>query len=135
MPNQRITAPVRSRHALNAIGKRSVIKRRNSVVLPEVDMVYETDLIRRGHAEALGNNRWRINDRVYVREEREAGTLFPESGPGIVLLTRNEYKALVTLARYNGFTEQAARELERTPDISSKDIEIARNLFAKRTKT
>ena len=105
------------------------------MALPELDMVRDTDLIRRGHAEALGNNRWRINDRVYVREDKETGRLFPESGPGIVLLTRNEYKALVTLARYNGLTEQAARELEKTPDISSRDIEIARSLFAKRTKS
>ncbi len=133
-PRLPIAAPVRSRHALDAIGRRSHIKEINSVALPEVDLAAETDLIRRGYGEWLGNDRWRVNGRTYVREGNPKGTLFPESGPGIVRLGRAEFKALTILARYNGFTAAAAFELEHTPDISSTAITIARELFEKRAR-
>ena len=134
MPNQRITAPLRSRHALNAITGGSRIKERNSVALPEVDLVHETDMIRRGQAEVLGNNRWQVNERVYVREDSDAGRLFPESGPGIVRLSRAEFRALTILAKYNGYTEPAVRELDRAPDISHDEIATAVQLFSMRSE-
>jgi hypothetical protein len=99
--------------------------------MPQVDMVQDTDLIRGGHGESLGNNRWRINGRTYTRE----GTLFPESGPGIVVLNRAEFRALVILARYNGYTDEAIRELHRHPEITDQAIEVARPLFEQRTRT
>ncbi len=104
------------------------------MALPCVDMVRDTDLIRRGNGEFLGSDRWRVNGRTYVREQTPTGTLYPESGPGIVVLDRAEYKALVILATYNGYTEQAANELSRNPHIADEAIEVARSLYAQRTR-
>lgn len=133
-PKLPIAAPVRLRHALDAINRRSRIRHANGVALPNVDMVRDTDLIRRGNGEFLGSDRWRVNGRTYVREKTPAGTLYPESGPGIVVLDRAEYRALVILATYNGYTEQAANELSRNPHIADEAIEVARNLYAQRTR-
>lgn len=65
---------MRSRHAIDGIGKRSPAKQRNTVIEASVDTVHETDLICDGYGDSLGNNRWRINGRVYVREGTEKGT-------------------------------------------------------------
>lgn len=96
-------------------------------------MALDTDLIRRGHADSLDNNRWRINGRVYVREGTQKGTLYPESGTGIVTLNRFEFRAPRILVRYNGYTEEAVRELEQNPKITRKTIEKARDVFEQRT--
>jgi len=123
-----------TRHAIDGIGKRSPAKRRNSVVEASVDMVRETDLIRDGYGDSLGNNRWRINGRVYVREGTEKGTLYPESGPGVQVLSRNEYKALVLLIRYAGYTVEAETELRNTPGMTDEVIAVARAWFDRRQR-
>jgi hypothetical protein len=133
-PDQKILAPLPSRHSLDGITRRSQVKDKNSVTLPSVNMVEETDLIRRGYGDFLGNSRWRINNRVYIREGTPQGRLIPESGEGIISLTRAEFKALVILVKYNGYTDHAARELRYSEDITPGDIEIARELHAQRTK-
>jgi len=130
-PKQQILAPLPARHALDALTRKSRIK---SVVLPSVNMVEDTDLIRRGYGAYLGNDRWRINGRVYAREGTPQGRLFPERGDGIVTLTRSELKALITLVKYNGSTELAAQELWYSDDISHQDIETARKTCDLRTK-
>ncbi|MDQ3657126.1 MAG: hypothetical protein M3457_18890 [Chloroflexota bacterium] len=133
-PEQRVAAPMRSRHTIDGIGKRSPAKQRNSVVEANIDMVRETELIREGYGDRLGNNRWRINGRVYVREGTAKGTLYPESGPGVKVLTRNEYKALVLLIRYAGYTVEAEMELRNTPGMTDEVIAVARAWFGKRTQ-
>ena len=133
-PKLPIAVPVRSRHALDAIGRRSHIKEFNSVALPGVDLVEETDLIRRGYGEPLGNDRWRINGRIYVREGNPQGTLFPESGPSIIRLDRAAFKALTIVVRYNGYTMEAAYEMAQAPDVGDNAIAIARDLYEQRTK-
>lgn len=125
---------MRSRHAIDGIGKRSPAKRNNSVVDASVDLVRETELIRDGYGDSLGNNRWRINGRIYVREGTEKGTLFPESGPSVQVLTRNEYKALVLLIRYDGYTVETATEFRNTPGMTGDVIAVARAWFGKRTQ-
>ena len=67
------------------------------MVLPGIDTGRDTELIREGYGDSLGNNRWRINGRIYTREGNV--TLFPESGPGIVRLNRAEFNAMTVLVR------------------------------------
>lgn len=133
-PSQPITAPNKSRHVLDAISRRSQSKVTYSLALPDVDLVRETDLIRRGYGDSLGNNRWRVDGRTYVREGNLKGMLFPESGPGIVVLNRGEYAALVILVKYNGYSAKAANELRHNPFTTDEAVAVARDLFAKRTK-
>ena len=45
-------------------------------------------------------NRYEINGRSYGVEP--SGTVFPDSGPGIVKLDRNEYAALTEIAKAGG---------------------------------
>jgi len=97
-------------------------------------MARDTELIRQGHGEPLGNARWQINGRTYVREDTPAGTLYPESGPGIVTLSRAQFRVLTILAKYNGYTEEAAHELARNPEIDDRAVEVAVSLYALRSR-
>lgn len=103
------------------------------MVSPTVNMVEDVDLIRQGFGEPLGSDRWRINWRVYVREETPQGRMYPESGEGVISPTRAEFKALIPIVKYNGYTEIAARELDFADDVASRDVEIARNVYALRS--
>lgn len=133
-PTQSIAVPLPSRHSLDALTRNSRIKDRNSVILPSVNVADDVDLIRQGYGVSLGNDRLRINGRVYVREGTPQGRLIPESGDGVISLTRAEFKALITIVKYNGYTEFAARELEYADDLAPRDVEVARNAYAMRTK-
>ena len=133
-PRIPIAAPLTSRHGINNIRGNSQPKPKNTVVDPGVDMVQETELIRQGLGDSLGNNRWRINDRVYVREGKPQGRLFPESGPGFHVLNRSEYKALTLLIAHNGYTVEAEKELRQTPGMTDEVIDVAREWFGKRTR-
>ena len=95
-------------------------------------MVADTDLIRQGHADYLGDNRWQVNGRTYVMEGN--GTMFPKRGEGIVSLSRGEYKALKTVVRYTGDETSVRRELHRSPDVSEADILIALDLYQLRSR-
>ena len=110
-PQHRISAPLRSRHALESINRNSHPKNRNSVVLPGIDTGRETELIRQGYGDSLGNNRWRINGRVYVRKGTQKETLYPESGDGVQSLSGTEFAALVLLIRHGEYTVNAQREI------------------------
>src|SRR5680860_105587 len=133
-PRNSIAAPLASRHSINSIRGNSQSKPRNTVVDPSVDMVQETELIRQGFGDSLGNDRWRINGRVYAREGKVHGRLFPESGPGFDVLTRSEYKALVLLISHNGYTVEAETELRQTPGMTDEVVRVAREWFGKRTR-
>jgi hypothetical protein len=68
-----------------------------------------------------------------VREDSGTGRLFPESGPGIIRLSRAEFRALTILAKYNGYTKAAIRELGQAPDISHDEVAIAVQLYSMRS--
>jgi len=133
-PKHRISAPLRSRHALESINRNSRPNNRNSVVLPGIDTGRETELIRQGYADSLGNNRWRINGRVYVRKGNERGTLYPESGEGVRSLSRFEFKALVLLISFGGYTEDAQRQFARDDLLTDDVVLVAFELYDLRSK-
>lgn len=133
-PTQKITAPVPRRHRFDSIGIKSTLKDTNSVAMPWVDMTEDVRLIREGWGERLPNNRWRINDRVYAREDGPKGTMFPESGDGIEQLTRSQFKALSIIRGYNEDTAAASFRLSNSPDISAEDIEFAQDLIRRATR-
>src|SRR5680860_389336 len=128
-PKHRTSAPLRSRHALESINRNSHPKNRNSVVLPGIDTGRETELIRQGYGDSYGNNRWRINGRVYVRKGNERGTLYPESGEGVRSLSRFEFKALVLLIAFGGYTEGAQRQFERDDLLTDDVVLVALELY------
>lgn len=92
VPDQPIRAPNPRRHRFDAIDLRSLVKKRNSVAMPWVDMVEDVRLVRQGFATRLPADRWQINGRIHVRESGANGRMFPESGEGIVQLTREQYR-------------------------------------------
>lgn len=127
-----ILAPLRDRHALDAIHRSSRIANSNSVALPHVDMVADIALIREGYGDYLGGNRWRVNDRIYAMEG--TGRMFPVNGDGIVELGRSGFKAYRTVVTYNGDEARARQELEPDPFVSESDILIALELYRLRSK-
>lgn len=133
-PRQRVSAPVRSRHALERINRNSKPKELNSVVMPGINTGRETEMIRQGYGDSLGNNRWRINGRVYVREGNDKGTLYPESGEGVQHLSRNEFAALVLLIRHGGYNVNARREIAHKNAMTDDVVQVARALFDLRPK-
>lgn len=102
--------------------------------MPWVDMVEDVRLIREGWGEKLPDNRWRIDGRVYARESGAKGTMFPESGEGIVVLTRGQYKALSIIRGYSTDTIAAEHRLMNDPNISDDDIQVARDIIRRATE-
>lgn len=126
---RKVLVPLASRHRVSAITQQSRPKELNSIAMPWVDMIADTEGIRRGQAQPLPEDRWAINGRIYAREGNEAGRLYPESGDGIVILTRAQFKVLQILHRYNGDSDLVARECAFNPGITEADYETAFQLF------
>lgn len=61
-------------------------------------------------------DRYEVNGRTYGVED--SGTMFPDSGPGIVKLDRNEYAALQQIAKAKGDLS-AAPQLTRNPRFTN----------------
>ncbi|MCF3105747.1 hypothetical protein IPZ58_29780 [Streptomyces roseoverticillatus] len=79
------------------------VKPQNSVILRGHSAAIDNDIaaIAEGRAELVQDgNRYKINDRTYGIEEN--GTVYPDSGPGIVKLDRNEYAALQLIVKAKG---------------------------------
>lgn len=103
------------------------MKEVNTIAMPWVDMVEDVRLIREGWGERLANERWRINSRIYVREDGAHGTMFLESGEGLVTLTRNQFRALAIIRHYNDDVVAADFRLRREKGITAEDIHFVRN--------
>jgi hypothetical protein len=130
-----MTSPLARRHRFDTIGLKSPAKLVNSVAMPWVDMSEDVRLLREGFGERLPDDRWRVNGRTYVRESGPRGTMYPESGDGIVLLTRPQYKALAILRGYTADTVAAMNRLQNDPSISEDDIRVARDVIQQATMT
>jgi hypothetical protein len=94
--------PPNDRHTV-AGARRGQVRPENSVILRGTEGAVRGDVgqIAAGNAEwnpRIG--RYEINGRSYGVEPN--GTVFPDSGPGIVKLDRNEYAALKEIARAGG---------------------------------
>jgi hypothetical protein len=133
-PNQRVSIPAARRHRFNSIGLKSPVKDTNSVAMPWVDMTEDVRLIREGHGTRLPNDRWSsINGRTYVRESGAKSAMYPEFGDGIVVLTREQYRALTILRGYTSPTVAEFR-LQKEKSISDADIQVARDVIRQATE-
>jgi hypothetical protein len=65
--------------------------------------------------------------RTYAVES--TGTVFPTSGPGLVNLSRSEYKVLKQLIGSDGDVAAAQAALRRDPSIGDADWRLALEVF------
>jgi len=94
--------PPNARHTV-AGARSGMVGRRNSVVLRGNEDAMRDDIaqIAAGNARWDGpTSRYEINGRTYGVEP--TGTVYPDSGPGIAKLDRNEYAALTEIAKAGG---------------------------------
>lgn len=103
-----------ARHTISGSAGRE-IKEKNSIILRGYSREIEKDIagIAEGRARLTADgNRYEINGRTYGVEP--GGRVYPESGPGIVNLDRNEYAALQQVVKAKGDID-AAPQLTRNP--------------------
>ncbi|EME97745.1 hypothetical protein J7W19_10770 [Streptomyces mobaraensis NBRC 13819 = DSM 40847] len=103
-----------SRHSPNGAA-RGEIKEKNSVILQGFADDVDKDIaaIAEGRAKLTADgNRYEINGRTYGVEP--GGRVYPDSGPGIAILDRNEYAALQQVAKAKGDIS-AAPQLTKNP--------------------
>ncbi|MER5430646.1 hypothetical protein [Streptomyces sp. NPDC002588] len=103
-----------ARHTISGAAK-GEIKEKNSLILRGHSNEIDQDIaaIAEGRAKLTEDgNRYEINGRTYGVEP--GGRVYPDSGPGIVNLDRNEYAALQQLVRAKGDIS-AAPQLTRNP--------------------
>ncbi|MEV5984000.1 hypothetical protein AB0L85_03180 [Streptomyces sp. NPDC052051] len=103
-----------ARHTISGVAGRE-IKEKNSIILRGYSREIDKDIagIAEGRAKlTAGGNRYEINGRTYGVEP--GGRVYPESGPGIVNLDRNEYAALQQVVKAKGDIN-AAPQLTRNP--------------------
>jgi hypothetical protein len=94
--------PPNARHTV-AGARSGMVRPDNSVVLRGNEDAMRDDVAQIAAGNARWNpatNRYEINGRSYGVET--SGTVFPDSGPGIVKLDRNEYAALTEIAKAGG---------------------------------
>ncbi len=91
-----VLPPNPTRHRLTKIGHNSRPKDENTVILPHVDVDGDLEAIRTGQAPFNADTgRYEINGRTWAVKGN--GRAFPVSGPGLVELTRPQFKALMSL--------------------------------------
>jgi len=137
-PSVPILALLRSRHALDALSRKSWIRERTTIAVNSVDMVEGTWLIReesgvrhrseQGHAELF-----EINDRWYGVEgaPQSSGShrLYPVRGEGLIELSRAEFKALPILIHFNGLALECEKQFAHDPRIATPTVEKALRVY------
>ncbi|WP_139140903.1 hypothetical protein [Streptomyces oceani] len=114
------------RHTFGGI-KHGEVKPENSLILPEVRQSVRTDIEQIAKGEAHFNpvtQRYEINGRVYGVES--SGTVFPDSGQGIVKLNRVEYDALKQIARVGGDMSKLEKMFENAPKFKDNPEAVQR---------
>ena len=120
------------RHWLERLTRHERAAKRNSLILPGVQVLSDVDGINRGFAVRSGDF-YKINDRMYFLES--GGRLVPVRGPGIVEhVVRMTYRALIILVTYGGPTERAMREIDLNRGINYDDKQQALQLWSLRTR-
>jgi hypothetical protein len=85
-----------SRHKLEKVNQRTVAKKMNTVIEPNVDVAADVAAINKGLAKKVGD-KFVINGRTYGMHD---GTLYPISGKGFHQLDRPAFKALGVLNKF-----------------------------------
>jgi hypothetical protein len=120
--------PPNNRHNLNSIRPSSPSKQNNTIVLPGTDVAKDLEDIAAGRAKWDGDiNSYQVNGRSYGVES--TGTVYPISGPGLVNLSRSEYKILKQLIGADGDVTAAREALRRDPSVNDMDWPAAMEVF------
>jgi hypothetical protein len=120
--------PPNKRHNLNSIRPKSPAKEKNTIVLPGTDVAADLAGISEGRGKWISaSNMYEINGRSYAVES--TGTVFPVSGPGLVNLSRSEYKILRQMIGSDGDINAARDALRRDPSINDTDWQLALEVF------
>jgi hypothetical protein len=120
--------PPNNRHNLDSIRPKNPAKEKNTIVLPGTDVAADLADISAGRGTwNAETNRYEVNSRTYVVES--TGTVFPVSGPGLVNLSRSEYKVLKQLIGADGNINTARDALRRDPSVSDADWRSALEVF------
>lgn len=90
---QNYKPPLAKRHVLQSIGKNSVAKENNTIILPHVDYNKDIEDIKKGLYNKI-NDTFEVNGRIYGCHN---GRFYPISGDGFITLTRLEYKVLIKM--------------------------------------
>ena len=128
-PNRPFHASAQDRHQLDLFDEGTRIKRVNTMLLPGASLEEDIRAINDGEGYWLGNNRWEVNDRIYVH--KGDGTVFPISGDLVISPTRPELTALRHLIAANGDAVEFEERTGRNPDLheDSQSIPKARILY------
>jgi hypothetical protein len=121
------------RHTMGGV-KNGEVKAENSLILPDYKQAVNKDI-----AEiATGNAKWdhvsqryEINGRTYGVED--TGTVFPDSGPGIVNLDRIEYDALKQITRVDGDVSKLEKLFSNAPKFKNNPQAVEKALELYRT--
>lgn len=132
-PPRPVRPSATERHELDRITPSTRVKPKNSVTLPGIDTRAEIEQIGQGLGQRVGDSRYRINGRVYV--QKPDGAMYPQSGEGIVQLTRLQFRALRLLIEYSGRSAGFDRETRQDPDITDDDIVRALEMYRIREST
>lgn len=120
------------RHLLNRVrGSRGAS--RTTLIPPDMVETVQADMIaiRNGNGVKLPDNHYEINDRTYAWEKGE--TYYPVSGPGLIVVDRPTLKAIQTFAPHGGINDQALAQLSWDQHMPSESVELAKELWRKRT--
>lgn len=90
---QDIKPPNAKRHRLESIGKKSLAKDTNTVILPQVDYHKDIEDIKEGMYNKVKEG-YEINGRIYAYH---GDRFYPVSGEGFVTLNRHEYQILIIM--------------------------------------
>ncbi|SCE50982.1 hypothetical protein GA0115240_172026 [Streptomyces sp. DvalAA-14] len=123
------------RHTFSGINLKNV-QAENSLVLPEARQAVDGDIEAIAAGQARFNaetGRYEVNGRSYGVED--TGTVFPDSGPGIVKIGRVEYSALAMIKKAGGDMSKVERAFANDPKFVNNPQAVQTALDLYRTYT
>lgn len=126
-PGRLLRASAPKRHQLDRFTEATRVDRNNTMVLPGIDIEDEIARINQGEGVSIGNNRWQINERVYV--DKGTGATFPESGSGVISPSRRDLIALQHLIRSGGDIADLFHRTIRDPNFDDTIRARAKDLY------
>lgn len=123
-----VRPPTPGRHQLARIGRSSQPAEKNTIILPSVDVDGDLEAIRTGRAQwNPATNRYEVSGRSWGVEPN--GTAFPASGPGLITLTRSQFKALKDLNTAGQPVGVWPKSHLKDPSISPADWDRAAEVY------
>ena len=127
IPAQPLRPSAIERHELLQVTARTWVKPMTTMVLPGVSIEEDIAAINRGEGSWLGNNRWKVHDRVYA--DKGNGQLYPESGDRVIAVPRLELIALKHLIEMGGDVESWNRMPGHDPNLNIEGDTIRKRVI------